>query len=91
MRKKKKKERMRECLFIFSSFWDFFFLISYIGNNKYEFNTYKILNEKWSRPTRVKKSAKSRVNFIFPKVFSYGSETKTDIEDFKEKKNRKPA
>lgn len=50
-----------------------------------------MLNEKWSRPTRVKKSAKSRVNFIFPKVFSCGSEMKMDIEDFKEKKNRKPA
>lgn len=80
---------MRECLFIFSSFWDFFFLILYIGN-KYEFNIYKILNEKWSRPTRVKKSAKSRVNFIFPKVFSYGSEMKMDIEDFKEKKIENP-
>lgn len=50
-----------------------------------------MLNEKWSRPTRVKKSAKSRVNFNFPKVFSCGSEMKMDIEDFKEKKNRKPA
>lgn len=49
-----------------------------------------MLNEKWSRPTRVKKSAKSRVNFIFPKVFSYGSEMKMDIEDFKEKKIENP-
>lgn len=48
-----------------------------------------MLNEKRSRPTRVKKSAKSRVNFIFPKVFSYGSEMKIDIEDFKEKKKSK--